>query len=542
MRSRKIPREVLQEEIILLKQRTQQFEKQIQQLAEQKARLEAQNKTLQEECKSNSYVQLSRKNGNFHEEDFYHGVIDIPNIKSLLEGWKIKIKEWEQYLELTKRKCTIVAVVGNYNKGKTFMLGKLSDLKTPEGFNVNTQGLSIIYLHNPKDGTQMPIIGLDSKGSSLPLDISSIKRNAMRGDESFDGQITLKMENERLQEKELKDLLRDHEATEDVLQNFIMDIANVIVVMVAELNFEDQKLVNKIKKKFKNVGSKKIIVVHNLYHTHHVIDVEFKINEFIKKAFLLEEVQHKYSDPYKNKAYFVEQLRKDEVVPHIILAKEHSEAGNYFNDVGIKYIKDCLNTTDQQKPIDIIERFYKYLQKNLMTYIKAERELSPYDLVLDRDENSRYVGIRLNEVNQIKLKSVFADEFGQLHVFKEGFQPNYTLFEEAHSDEERYLCLKLECPEKCSEVKARIHLTAEEFKIQIKGKKDTNPLVKSDILANTRQFGEFYVETDLFKRSKYKFDYNEVPSVRFVDGMIVLRWRLMSSDGDDWISTDIRSV
>jgi len=96
--------------------------------------------------------------------------------------------------------------------------------------------------------------------------------------------------------------------------------------------------------------------------------------------------------------------------------------------------------------------------------------------------------------------------------------------------------LKLECPEQCAGIKSRVHLTTEEFKIQIKGTKGTSLLGNSEILANTRQFGEFYVETDLYKRSKYKFDYNEIPKIIYVDGMIILKWRLVSSNGDDWIS------
>jgi len=538
MKGKKIPRKVLQDQIEGLKQKFERSQSQEVDLLERLALLEGINRSLSEQNKSNGYVQMTRKDGKFKEEDFYDGVINVPNIKSILEGWEVKIKDWNRYIDSIKQKGTIVAIVGTYNKGKTFLLGKLSNSKVPEGFNVNSQGISITYLQ--KDGAKLPIIGLDTKGSALPLDISSISRPMFTMDESVNGLNSLLLQNEKLQEKGLKDLLRDHQATEDILQKFIMDIANLIIVMVSDLNFEDQKLVNKIKKQFKNIKSKKIIVVHNLYHTHYTDDVEYKIKEFIKKGFLLEEVQHKHTNSSRNRTYYVEHTGKDEIIPHIIIAKDYSEAGDYYNEVGLNYIRECINTIDQQKQIDIVENFYKYLQKNLFTYIKGDRDLKINDLVLDREENGQYKCIRLNEVNGIKLQSVFADELGELHVFKDGFRPNYALYDETGPNGENFLCLKIECPEKCSSIKSRIILTTEEFKFQVKGEKGTNEAGINEVLASTRHFGEFYLETDFYKRLKYKFDSNEIPRVNFVDGMLILRWRLLNYGGGGWISTNIR--
>ena len=62
--------------------------------------------------------------------DAYHIIIGANSILSLNnDGWEIKYpKQREVYEDLKTKPMIIVGVVGNRNKGKSFILGKLTDL------------------------------------------------------------------------------------------------------------------------------------------------------------------------------------------------------------------------------------------------------------------------------------------------------------------------------------------------------------------------------------------------------------------------------
>lgn len=62
----------------------------------------------------------------------------------------------------------IVAVVGLYDKGKTFVLNNLCGQKLPSGKRVNTKGLSFKYV-DIEDGTKLVL--LDTAGSYSPVKI-----------------------------------------------------------------------------------------------------------------------------------------------------------------------------------------------------------------------------------------------------------------------------------------------------------------------------------------------------------------------------------
>jgi len=92
------------------------------------------------------------------------------------DGWKIKYNKKEgkkAYEELKKKETIVVGVVGNGNKGKSFLLKKLSNYDVPMGYNVKTEGLSIIYGKTEKQNLAI----LDSAGQETPLLIQNRNDN-----------------------------------------------------------------------------------------------------------------------------------------------------------------------------------------------------------------------------------------------------------------------------------------------------------------------------------------------------------------------------
>lgn len=463
-------------------------------------------KELAKHVESVGYEQTRNGENRKPDKEFYAGIIDIPNMKSLLNGWAIDINDWAHYLDCCKNPGTIVSVIGNYSRGKTFLLELLTGNRLPHGFNVNTQGISILYLKD-ESGHQRPIIGLDTKGGGLPLDIySNIDK--------------VKLEGDFLAEK-----LRDHSATEDLLQNFILEQASIVIVVVADLTFDDQKLVNKITRKFKGDSSKKIIVVHNLYHTHYVEDAKYKVRTSILPSFNLEPVTFKKCKESENNSYFVDSSR-GKIVPHVLLAKKGTEAGDFFNVSTINYILNNIYADNTSKPVDIVQAFHEYLQRNLGDYIQAEPELKPELIKMVQTDESKPAGFRLENIRSIHMKEVFSDVFGDVQIFKEGFRPKYSLCVEHRSGEEKWLCLRIECPDDWDDVDAWIDQTKDEYWIHVKGQKKDSSKKRQNIDTN-RQFGEFFIETEKIKKANFPVVYDETPAMNYENGMLTIMWKIV---------------
>ena len=96
----------------------------------------------------------------------YDLIIKIESIKALFDGgWKIIETDYghECNKKYQKNGSVIITAIGNKNKGKSFILSKISEKDLPRGFNITTEGLSVIY---PR---KRPVIILDTSGSESPL-------------------------------------------------------------------------------------------------------------------------------------------------------------------------------------------------------------------------------------------------------------------------------------------------------------------------------------------------------------------------------------
>ena len=99
----------------------------------------------------------------------YDIILDITSFRDLIkEGWVVKYNKEEgkkKYLQKKDEPTIVVGVIGNGNKGKSFILEKLSGYEIPKGFNVKTIGLSIRYGTSKEHNVAI----LDSAGQETPL-------------------------------------------------------------------------------------------------------------------------------------------------------------------------------------------------------------------------------------------------------------------------------------------------------------------------------------------------------------------------------------
>ena len=75
--------------------------------------------------------------------DFYDLVFKIDSFRNLKKkeqgdyGWDILYSKDQRTKEVLAR----IGVVGNGNRGKSFILSKLTNLKVPSGFSIKTEGI-----------------------------------------------------------------------------------------------------------------------------------------------------------------------------------------------------------------------------------------------------------------------------------------------------------------------------------------------------------------------------------------------------------------
>jgi len=127
----------------------------------------------------------------------------------------------------------IVAVVGLYDKGKTFVLNNLSFSNLPSGKKVNTKGLSFKYVDVDR-GTKL--ILLDTAGSYSPVKVEN---------------------NLSIIEKE---------ATEHFILELVFEVADYFLFVVNDFTSLDQRYLDKLSRSLQTSptkGFKEVIVIHN---------------------------------------------------------------------------------------------------------------------------------------------------------------------------------------------------------------------------------------------------------------------------------------
>ena len=415
-----------------------------------------------------NYDKTNRING-------YDIIVDIKSFKPLLKnGWKIIFPNKKKIYEKNKNKKTIiVGVVGNGNKGKSFILQKLSNYEIPEGFAIKTEGLSIKFsetetkniaildsagqetpLLEMKDGEyiedpvsdeedQIEKIGNDN---NIQIDNNQIDNNNNNNNNNNDGSSNNnnnnnnnnddgssnnnnndnKNENKGINE-EIEEYARDKLLSENFLQKFIIDKSNVLLVVVGNMTLSEQKLLTRIKSQ----ANQQIIVIHNLQNFTLIEQVKKYIKNTLLKLKMISLERNVYQemsednkkeiieDNEQNKFYFVEN---EEKIIHLIFANEYSKAGKYYNKSTIKYLKKKIDSIDNRRVFNVIDDIQKFFIETSNDIL--EENIRENEIYFDEESNS----IKLKDnINSITLKKYLIDELG-FTLQKNGFFPKYSQY------------------------------------------------------------------------------------------------------------------
>ena len=365
--------------------------------------------------------------------DIYDVKIDINSMKSLLEdGWEEEFsnKGKERYDKKKDKPSVVVSVIGNQNKGKSWILGKISGEEIPKGYAVKTKGLSIIY---PTIDRQN-IILLDTAGFETPLVENSVYK--------------LSKDKFKLDEntyyEESKILARDRQMTEYFLQRFVLTQANILLVLVGQLTYTDQKFLNRVKKE---CGDKRIFIIHNLKNLEEISQVRDYIKDTLKLSLtfklkannmiIFDDITEKDKEN-NNYIYYTEEFNDDDDdnnqvqqdIVHLIMAKEDTEAGKYYNKTTIDYIKNQIVVFVGIKKFPIVEKIKEFLfkvSKDIM-----EEPIDKIDKIIIED---KFIKLSAEEGKEFKLKKCLIDELGMNLFVGTKYKPKYRYFIKKDKDD-----------------------------------------------------------------------------------------------------------
>ena len=422
---------------------------------------------------------------------FYDIIVDINSIKEFIKGWNIlKNDRGLKCLEDIDENSIKIGVVGNGNKGKSFILSKISDIELPVGESIKTKGLSIKF-PQLENHIQRNITLLDSAGQETPV-LNNDKIVNYEKSTEFDN----KSNDEIMEiEKELTEKSRDKLLTEFFLQNYIVKYSNLLIIVVGILTFSEQKLINKIKKNYSTLNKKgHLVVIHNLqsYVTikqvkTYIQDTLLKSGTFnLKEEFKISKERTKYYKANKNNQWsYYHEPKSDPHTIHLIFAREGSEAGNYYNQKAIQHIYDILNTINEKEPLNLVQNI-KNLFLNLSNNI-LETQIKENDIEFQDDK----IKLNITDNRELILKKCSINELGVSNFSPNGVDPKYS-----YAVQDDNLIIVCEMPGEISKGSFKVHADCENGKCVIKIEGNKIKEASSDeknckILKTTREFGPF---------------------------------------------------
>ena len=287
---------------------------------------------------------------NFHKKNEpktepYDVIIDITSIQKLNNpGWKIS---YHNNKKMEPENRIVVSVLGNSNRGKTYLLQKLSGNNLESGYQVQTKGLSMKF-HGD-------IIYLDTAGTNVPL---LVEENEKRPNE------------EQINSIRLCQIITNY-----ILQKFVIEYADILICVVGMLNSKEQIFLNKIKKLCED--KKKLIVIHNLVKCETCEDIEKYKNEVLLKMISCELIERPIPNFGDNKEnlfnkYFIE--KDNPHVKHFIFANDDKKKDikkkdnlEKYNYTTLDYIKTCIKV-ERKKPKNLFKSFLEHI-KNISSNV-----------------------------------------------------------------------------------------------------------------------------------------------------------------------------
>ena len=440
----------------------------------------------------------------------YNNYDIIINMNTLKEDIKIETSEegMTNYNNQKMKDSTVIGAIGNLNVGKTYILSKITGYyELPSG--LRTKGISVkyptIYGCN--------LIALDSAGSEAPFLVNE--------------EFNLDFKNKR--QDEFIEYVSDKKITEKFLQNFILFSSNILIIVVGQLTYSDQKLINRIKGE---VWKQKIIfIIHNYMFLEKIEDVKDCIKNNVLNSITFGELMENHfirvkEDKSINDIFYYEiyeNKNKRIQIVHLFMAKEGSEAGNYYNESTIEYLRKKLICSCSNPDVDVIKQFKSYIALSSGRYMEEEIKGKSIEYY----ENDRKIIIKQDK--PIKLKKCFIDEIDSPVFYDNIIEPSYY-----YQIKEDKIIITIELPGEVLDFKPRIITISGFYNFNFKGTIKFPKTEESCFKEENMKDGEFRLDFKIPFSSEWYIT-RRVPKVEFneINGVAIITYQTYKREEEE---------
>jgi len=339
-------------------------------------------------------------------------LVEIDTILDIKKGWKISSKIPNYPLE-EKVTGFIMGILGLDNNLKVNLINRICGFasKTPQ-LNFNTLDVSkglkvrmtkkIVNKKNKKGENPNPnrLVCLFSGNLETPIPyvenemiMKFLNKNAELKEENSEIEKPNSLDIKKYEEIKLM-IVKDKIISERFVDDYILETSQALVILIKEMKFQDQRYVEDILRRYKDM--KKIIIIHHLLNETTILGVKSFIELRLKSLFLVRETfldltkwfkPDEMQEHFYNKSIFVQQdvnehlslINEDERVRvvHLILANEGSVAGKSYNIPAYKYLEEYIKVNVQGNAIyNLVDSFTKFLNEKHNNYFRISKKPS----------------------------------------------------------------------------------------------------------------------------------------------------------------------
>ena len=443
---------------------------------------------------------------------FYDMILDFSNFEQLKQnGWEIIWPEDEaqdkgqsKYTRCKENKNIVVGILGNKNRGKSFLLGRIigkTNYTNKSGFLVTTQGISANF---PLIDDNTNIITLDTAGKDNPLLDSS---NFIK---ISDSNSTTK---DKSKTEHIKNIARDQRVSEIVLSDFIIKESDVLITVLEQLSFAEQdmlkNLINQLKSKKMEANSireKKLLVIHNLMNFTNIETIDNFIENTLLKSLTFDlrkgrqsmtnfkegNIDDRDKFIYVQKTENVDKLK----IFHIIVGNDFvPEVRKKYNEPAIRFIRKAIKIGSARKT-DLIEDFKNFIIQNSQKYLSGSGFQNESLEIKKKGNIPEAIILNKKYENAINLKSFFTDSKG-INNFLSTIEPKYsTKIYKEKNGEKYFIKVIFEIYGKIEKenINSAISVVRNQHVITIDGKIFDNKNINYDIVQGNLKYSEFYFQ------------------------------------------------
>ena len=375
----------------------------------------------------------------------YDAIYSCESIKALFDkGWnytlfdsfikRLQMDEDDKYF------CPL-CMIGETNKGKTYILNLLTNNKLESGIQYRTEGISCKFTSFNEDNEveeeiDKKFLLFDTAGRSEPLLIDpEIKKKFT--EEDF--KRTVETNN------------RDLKLSEDLMKNLLIKNSKIIIVVVNQLSLAEQLFLFELKNE---ENYEQLFVIHNIFTFKEKEEMENYIENTIINSIYFDLSKH-YFDNYDEKQndtdrpfYFTEELetngRQQAIITHLILGDNESKVPwiRNFNKQTLEFLKSNMRTQEANDFFDIGSILEKELVNENIIDEKAK--------LIDSHGDKTKISIEGDSLKgELKLDTIKGNNETKEQDFVDnsnfnfmGFAPEYIHYKDENNNE---FVIEVEC-------------------------------------------------------------------------------------------------